>query len=116
MYKPPESERLDHSNAREPAMSSVRLGYANVAAVVWVLINDQAVGLEAMLRNVPSLIRCVPKPIRRILGAFTGAFTTHHNFIIGLETPERSVFAVFAYSNHYAQAPDSTPTALIHLP
>jgi hypothetical protein len=33
----------------KPAMSAVRLGYANVAAVVWVLINDQAVGLEAML-------------------------------------------------------------------
>jgi hypothetical protein len=80
--------------------------------VVWVLINNQAVGLEAMLRNVPSLIRGVPKPIRRILGAFTGAFATHHNFIIDLETPERSVFAGFAYSNNYAHARDSTPTAL----
>jgi hypothetical protein len=72
--------------------------------VVWVLINNQAVGLEAMLRNVPSLIRGVPKPVRRILGAFT----TDHNFIIDLETNERSVFAVFAYSNNYAHARDST--------
>jgi hypothetical protein len=80
--------------------------------VVWVLINDQAEGLEAMLRNVPSLIRGVPKPIRRILGEFTAAFTTHYNFIFDLETPQWSVFAVFAYSNHYAHSPDFTPTAL----
>jgi hypothetical protein len=61
-----------------------------------VLFNDQAEGLEAMLRSVPSLIRGVPKPIRRILGAFTGAFTTPQ-FIFDRETSERSVFAVFAY-------------------
>jgi hypothetical protein len=49
-----------------------------------------------MLRSVPSLIRGVPKAIRRILGAFTGAFTTPQ-FIFDRETSERSVFAVFAY-------------------
>jgi hypothetical protein len=65
-----------------------------------------------MLRNIPSLIRGVPKPIRRTLGAFT----TLHNFIIDLEINERSAFAVFAYSNHHAYAPDSTPTALTHFP
>jgi hypothetical protein len=81
------------------------LGNANPVVVVWVLINNQAVSFEAMLRKVPSLIRGVPKPIRGILRAFT----TFQNFIINLETNERPAFAVFAYSNHHTHALDSTP-------
>jgi hypothetical protein len=41
-----------------------------VVGVVWVLINNQAECLEAMLRDVLSLIPGVTKPIRRILDAY----------------------------------------------
>jgi hypothetical protein len=83
------------------------LGYANPVAVIWVLITNQTVSFEAMLRKKPSLIRGIPKPIRRILRAFT----TLQNLIIYLETDERSAFAVFARSNHHAHALDFTPSS-----
>jgi hypothetical protein len=84
------------------------LGYANVVAVVGMLSSNQAIGFEAVLLKVSSLIRGVPKPIRRI----PRAFTTLQNFMIDLETEERSAFAVFPYSNNHAHAPNSTPTGI----
>jgi hypothetical protein len=83
------------------------LGNANPVAVIWMLITDQTVSFEAMLRKKPSLIRGVPKPIRRVLRAFT----TLQNLIICLEADERPAFTVFAHSNHHAHALNFTPAS-----
>ena len=70
--------------------------------MVWVLSHNHAMSSEAVLRKVPFLVLGVPKPICCILRAFA----TLQNFIVHLETNERSAFTIFSYSNHHAHVLD----------
>jgi hypothetical protein len=65
---------------------------------------DCAHRLKSVFREVSSLIGGVSKPIRRIISALAAL----QQFMIDLETNERSALAIFTYGDHHAHALDLT--------